>query len=71
MTLNPFSWRARTGATLDHDHSVGVVVFFLLAVVFAPIIGLHIVLATSQASQVPALPEADVAHVRSLRGTRG
>ncbi len=71
MILNPFSWGARSGAAPTSDHRVGLMVFFLLALVFAPIIGLHIALATSQAADAPASSEADVAHVRSSKGTRG
>ncbi len=44
MTLNPFARRPAASED-ESDRSIPVVVFFLLALVFVPVIGVHIAFA--------------------------
>ncbi|HEX2135449.1 MAG TPA: hypothetical protein VHG30_06010 [Microvirga sp.] len=69
MTLFPML--ARTNAAPARDRSVAVILFLLLALVFVPVVGLHIAFA---ASGLPhsAQPAPDgVAHAPTDQGARG
>ena len=50
MTL--LSSRARSGTPATRDRSVALILFVLLALVFAPVVGLHIALTTFDAPVV-------------------
>jgi hypothetical protein len=70
MTLFPFSWRARTGAPHVRDHSVALILFVLLALVFAPVIGLHVALASIDAPDPVRAPNSSIAHTPSTKDQR-
>ena len=65
-----FSSRARTRARAARDHrSVALILFVLLVLVFAPVVGLHIALTTFDSTAVadPGPPDLAAAPVPSKR----
>lgn len=57
---NASSRRARTDvARAERDNSVATILFLLLALVFAPVVGLHIALATFGTGEVAASATTD------------
>jgi hypothetical protein len=70
MTFSPLL--ARTDAAPARDRSVAVILLLLLALVFAPVVGLHIAFAASSLPQT-AQPDASdgVAHAPYQKRPRG
>ncbi len=68
MTFLPLL--ARTDAAPTRDRTVAVILFLLLALVFTPVVGLHIAVAASNLPHA-AQPSADVAYAPTNRGARG
>lgn len=70
--LKSFCWPASTNVTrVSPDHSVAVILFLLLALVFAPVVGLHVALAVADTNPVPpsAIRHGETArHATALRG---
>jgi hypothetical protein len=66
MTLSPVGSRA--GAA-RRDHSIVIALFLLLALVFAPAIGLHVAVSVYGAS--PAAPDGVAAAPAEARPSRG
>jgi hypothetical protein len=70
--LNAICWPASTYVTrVSHDRSVAAILFLLLALVFAPVVGLHVALVMAGSNSVPpsAIENGDLArHATALRG---
>jgi hypothetical protein len=69
MSFSPLL--ARTDAAPARDRSVAVILFLLLALVFAPVIGLHIAFAASSAPHAAQSAPDGVDHAPTNQGARG